>query len=137
MGRVDTINQLQAALQSAADTQLVALKFVRNDCAACAATEEAFAELAKAHGEDGQFYTVNVEDAKRLRKLCGIRAVPCGHLYSRGKLVKAMAAGPKAWEPLKIEADAIRYELSGNGHAASEDRSKSPSARWGLPSLSK
>lgn len=106
---LQTIGELQAALTFANDAnQLVALKFKRNNCAACASTVEDFAALAEEYGDAGQFYEVSWEDSKDFMKRCQLKAVPSGHIYGRGELQSAMALNAKKWTDFRTECDAVR-----------------------------
>lgn len=112
VSQLRTIGELQAALNSAEDKQVVALKFKRSNCAACASTVEDYAALAAEYEDAGQFYEVSYEDSKELIKLCQMRAVPTGHIYTRGKLRTAMALNAKKWAEFRAELDASRASLS-------------------------
>lgn len=134
---LDTIGQLQAALDAAGETQLVVLKYMREGCKACAATNGDYSKMAQVYGVDAQFYTVNAMVAKELRQASGVRAVPCGHVYLRGRLRKVMAAGPKAWDDFESEANSLRCLLTGKEMEMSADVTQPPSSRWGFRPLVK
>lgn len=128
--RLVTINQLEAALEAAdAEKQVVALKFVREGCKACAATSDLFAQTANEYGSAAQFYEVDFDEARKLVKACEIKAVPCGQLYSRGKMQRAMATGPKRWDDFRAGLEELRSDLDGTASASAA--AVSPAARWG------
>ena len=61
LGNLETIQQLQTAIAAAGDKQLVSVKFVRKNCAACASTVEVYEAAAKEFGAAGQFYTADFD----------------------------------------------------------------------------
>ena len=49
--------------------------------------------------------------ARPLIVKCQLKAVPCGHLYARGKLQRKLAVGNKSWDSFKETLDALRDEV--------------------------
>ena len=107
-----TVAELQAALDSADADKVVAIKFKRSNCAACASTVEDYAALAAEYEATGLFYEVSYDDSKDFIKLCQMRAVPTAHIYERGNLRTAMALNAKKWAEFRAEVDATRESLS-------------------------
>lgn len=93
------VEQLQTVLNAAgAADELVVLKFKREGCKACAATAERFAAAAEQHAGRARFFTVDFNMCKDFCfKHCGIRAVPCVHIYHRGELLDALPLGRPSW----------------------------------------
>lgn len=52
---LSTVNEFQAALDSASCTAVVVVRFVRDGCTACASTKKLFEATAKDYGEKGLF----------------------------------------------------------------------------------
>ena len=114
-GSVSTLlnlQQLQAALNTARNrNQVVALKFIRKGCKACASTVEQYAETAKEYKDAGQFYTVPYEEATEFIKMHQIRAVPCGHVYVDNKLQESVPMNEKTWDDFRARLDRLREGL--------------------------
>lgn len=107
-----SVQQLQAALNAAKNrNQVVALKFIRKGCKACASTVEQYAETAREYKDAGQFYTVPYEEAASFIKMHQIRAVPCGHVYADNKLQESVPMNEKTWEDFRARLDRVREGL--------------------------
>lgn len=113
VGTLTTVNELQAALDVAAERNaLVSLKFVRDGCPACASTRELFIDAAKECGEKGIFFEVDFNAAKALCRLCELKFVPSGHVYSGGVLQHTSGLGKKSWDTYKEGLDEVRESLA-------------------------
>jgi len=111
VGAIGTVGQLQAAIDASGDSQLVVIKFIRDGCLACAATASLYRETAKAYGGAGQFYEVNFDQSKAFCRTAGVKFVPSGHIYAKGKLQHALPLGQKAWSAFANELKASRDQL--------------------------
>ena len=65
IGMLDNINELQAAIDAAGDKQVLAIKFIRDNCLACASTKELFEEACKEFGAAGAFYLCDYDVRRR------------------------------------------------------------------------
>lgn len=112
VGRIESIGQLQTAIDTAGSAgSFVAVKFMRESCAACASTATLFEEAAAEYAE-AQFYLVDYDQARAFCKACRLKFVPSAHIYQRGELDSALPLGKKAWPAFAERLGELRKELS-------------------------
>lgn len=113
VGMLSTVNELQAALDAAAGSDsVVAIKFIRDGCVACASTRDAYASVAKAYGEKGQFYECDFDAARPFVRKCEVKFVPSAHVYANGALQFKSGMGQKTWDTFKTGLDECRDALA-------------------------
>lgn len=101
IGKLSNVNQLQAALDTAAASSgFVVLKFEREDCVACATTRELYADAAVDGREGGLFFSVDCFKSGKLfaRDHCKVKVVPSVMLFADGQLHTSMRLSGKDWK---------------------------------------
>ena len=112
IGSIGSLGELQSALDAAqSDKQVVAIKFVRDGCLACASTASAYKSTAEQFGAKGQFYEIDFDQNKPFCRAAAVKFVPSGHIYANGKLVAALPLGKKAWDAFKERLDLTSSEV--------------------------
>ena len=85
---LNVVEDLTAALTSAADNQIVCIMFKMPNCRMCRAIEPKFARLASKQDQH-RFYSVDWLSAKEVLKHCAIGHVPSAQCYRSGEMVHA------------------------------------------------
>ena len=49
--------------------------------------------------------------SRALCRACGLKVVPCGHVYAKGELVRTSGLGKKSWDEFKSNIDAVRADV--------------------------
>jgi len=91
------VDHLQAVLDSAGD-EVVVLKFKREGCPACGSTNARYTEMAKAYAGRARLFFVDYHQCLKFCQACGLRAVPCVHVYQQNEMLEVMALGPSSWD---------------------------------------
>jgi hypothetical protein len=99
--------------QNQGSERLVVIKFKRTGCMACASSVEPMASAARAWADRADFFEVDYHQSKALCTACGIRVVPCVHLYSNATLVDTMPLGPSAWADFAARVEELAGEPDG------------------------
>jgi len=93
------IAHLRAVLHDAAQHgEPVVLKFKREGCRACQSTAKAYESLAQSYRGRCRFFVVDFDHCRSFCQQCGVRTVPCAHLWKDGHLHEAVGLGPSAWD---------------------------------------
>jgi len=112
VNQLQTVGQLQAALDLAKDeAKVVCLKFMRDGCAACASTEKEYAGLA-ADLDDVLLFEVDFDLAKPFCRRTKIRFVPSVHIYTANEFRVALPIGKKAWGGFSEQLEEYRASLA-------------------------
>ena len=104
--RMNSLGELQAAIEAAGHEKLVVLKFERPGCKSCADTQRLYASTARRNGAEALFFTVNCMDrfyGMQLAKASGIMAVPATHIYAGGELQQASTLSLRSWDAFCAE----------------------------------
>ncbi|XP_054916259.1 thioredoxin-like [Poeciliopsis prolifica] len=100
---VETLEEFKKIL-SEAGSKLVVVDFIASWCSPCQTIAPLFEKLAEdSANKDVIFFKVDVDDAKDVRKHCGISSMPTFHFYKNGSKVHEFSGADESQLREKIQ----------------------------------